>query len=1078
MDDLLINLELRAATIDELLSDQFLPLPGEKKDAFKAAARLSAWCTASTSGNWELFTRRLAMDGLSIETILPRLATMRRNPIAPFPQWLTDSKWIIAALKALPSDPAIARLSMQDEPVAFESLLLNVVGTADREVRSRVGSARLENFTEVAIVQVNRALLKQLSALCAPAFFDSFSAWMSPQQDTRKSSTSNGSCVEASIGFHQFISHMRLTGLDKLYVAKPVLLRLMASTTRQWIDSTCEFIVRLASDVGKVRRALLGLTNPSPVAFVHGELSDLHNLGRSVLLIRFDDGHRVLYKPKDLRPDAMCDRLATWLNNNNAPIDLRTPKVLVRDGYGWAEFIEHTQCDDQSGAARFYERAGAWLGLFHIYAAADMHLENMIAAGDQPVPIDLEMIFQNSEVDCVNGIAERRALESAKKRIGESITAIGLLPAYARSPENEIVGLGGLNGSKTEFNEVYWENVNTDFMHPAQRIKVLASLPNIPRVNNSAVSLCDFIEPLKRGFDRYCRFLVENKHRIVEEGFFETLAGAPVRKLLKPTRFYLFLLERLRDHRNMGDGAQWSANLEFIARMTDWDEPQDRLWPLFRAERNALVELNVPFFMVVTDGFEVADCNGVVVRDREESGLARALKRLQNFDKTEFEWQSRVLNISIAAMPGARKDPSRPRAEFHTTYVSASDFSSRPEIFAAVRDAAEGITESAIRNGPGAAWIGLDWMGDSQVSQLVPLGFDLYNGAPGISLFLAAYARATGDAAAAELAMAGLAPLRSFLKGANTARLSRGLGIGGASGLGSIVYALSVLGKLLGKDELFADALQAVRLFTDELIAADRIFDMIGGSAGGILGLLKVHRVTGDADALARATECGQHLLLNRTRNNLNFAMWPGLGTGHRPLTGMSHGAAGFGYALAALHQATGREDFAAAARDCIDFENSSFSALHLNWPDLRQEDCAQSWPCQWCYGAAGIGLARIATLRCGYNDRTTLERDIAHAVECTKREWPSTVDTLCCGNLGNIEFLSEAGMLLNSRELQNEAERRLLCIVADASRAGDYRWGGGEKQFNLGLFRGLAGVGYTILRRISPDIPNVLMWE
>jgi len=41
----------------------------------------------------------------------------------------------------------------------------------------------------------------------------------------------------------------------------------------------------------------------------------------------------------------------------------------------------------------------------------------------------------------------------------------------------------------------------------------------------------------------------------------------------------------------------------------------------------------------------------------------------------------------------------------------------------------------------------------------------------------------------------------------------------------------------------------------------------------------------------------------------------------------MSHGAAGFAYALSSLAAAAGREDFAAAARECVDFENSSFNA-------------------------------------------------------------------------------------------------------------------------------------------------------
>ena len=48
----------------------------------------------------------------------------------------------------------------------------------------------------------------------------------------------------------------------------------------------------------------------------------------------------------------------------------------------------------EDGCKRFFRRAGAWLALFHCFAASDMHQENMIAAGDHPVPIDLETILQ------------------------------------------------------------------------------------------------------------------------------------------------------------------------------------------------------------------------------------------------------------------------------------------------------------------------------------------------------------------------------------------------------------------------------------------------------------------------------------------------------------------------------------------------------------------------------------------------------------------------------------------------------------------------------------------------------------
>ena len=66
---------------------------------------------------------------------------------------------------------------------------------------------------------------------------------------------------------------------------------------------------------------------------------------------------------------------------------------------------------------------------------------------------------------------------------------------------------------------------------------------------------------------------------------------------------------------------------------------------------------------------------------------------------------------------------------------------------------------------------------------------------------------------------------------------------------------------------LLADAHVAADLFTDDLIAADKQLDVIGGSAGAILGLLRLYRDSQSADVLRRATKCGEHLMRqSRTR--------------------------------------------------------------------------------------------------------------------------------------------------------------------------------------------------------------------
>jgi lantibiotic modifying enzyme len=110
--------------------------------------------------------------------------------------------------------------------------------------------------------------------------------------------------------------------------------------------------------------------------------------------------------------------------------------------------------------------------------------------------------------------------------------------------------------------------------------------------------------------------------------------------------------------------------------------------------------------------------------------------------------------------------------------------------------------------------------------------------------------------------------------------------------------------------------------------------------------------------------------------------------------------------------------------------------------------------------------------------DADVLIADIRNALECVERRWPSSVDTLCCGTLGSVEFLHEAGGVLGLDDLRGLAARRLLAVHENAVLAGEYKLSVGESKFNLGLFRGLAGVGYTLLRRVDGSLPNILVWE
>jgi type 2 lantibiotic biosynthesis protein LanM len=537
------------------------------------------------------------------------------------------------------------------------------------------------------------------------------------------------------------------------------------------------------------------------------------------------------------------------------------------------------------------------------------------------------------------------------------------------------------------------------------------------------------------------------------------------------------LLQRLKDHRSMDDGVIWSAQADFIARMADWEGDFDPHWALQRAERSALLSLDVPYLLFSSTELKIADASGWSTPTAAASGLSRARARILALDEREIAWQVEVVRENTKALTkSAPPKPSTVRLE--TSLSSDTSLPATKDIFIGETDRiVDELSHLAIRRGSSAAWIGLDWLGDAEVFQLVCLGPTLYNGTSGIALFLAAHAEVRDSGHSHELALAAISHVRKTLKSRNAARVARSLGVGGAAGLGSIVYALTEISKRILDHDVLADALVAAELISDELIAADKQLDVIGGSAGAILALLRLYRDTHSDNVLKRAVKCGEHLIAEAQHATEGGRSWIGQGLGSQRLTGISHGAAGFAYALSLLFAVTGREEFAQAASECIAFENSTYDPQRRNWPDFRSRG-EPSWPCQWCHGAVGIGLARLATFKHGGLNAERLLVDIQHALDGAKQSAPTPVDTLCCGTLGNIELFCEAAHTLGCDDLRQLALQRLQAVIEMARGVGDYRWNSGTKKFNLGLFRGLAGIGYTLLRQIDGSLPNVLIWD
>src|ERR1700722_15731577 len=254
MDAFYEGLIVRAATIHELLSADFEPLPGQKGDTDLAGRRLAAWGRSCASGDWSLFERRLLRDGLTIAQALPRCASIRRTPSAAPPPWIADAIWIEAALQSAGENANEPGTHDRGEPCAFEPLRAPGVREAEARLCANVDARVLTNLAESARANLRRSLLDELSVLTAPALYERFDQ---ARKAVAASSAASKPQTASTSRYDQFVADMKGGDFRRLFEDKPVLLRLIATLTRQWIETAREFLLPLDAALPPILRDIL-----------------------------------------------------------------------------------------------------------------------------------------------------------------------------------------------------------------------------------------------------------------------------------------------------------------------------------------------------------------------------------------------------------------------------------------------------------------------------------------------------------------------------------------------------------------------------------------------------------------------------------------------------------------------------------------------------------------------------------------------------------------------------------------------------------------------------------------------------
>ncbi|HYU32097.1 MAG TPA: type 2 lanthipeptide synthetase LanM family protein [Thermoanaerobaculia bacterium] len=855
-----------------------------------------------------------------------------------------------------------------------------------------------------------------------------------------------------------------------------VLARLAVQELDLWVAASLEFLAHLAGDGPDLVATFFAGEDPGLLTSLDGGAGDRHRGGRSVRIAGFASGARLVYKPRSLAVDAHFQEVLAWLNETGELPPFRTLRVLDRGEHGWMEYVASGDCVSGEEVALYHRRLGGLLAVLYVLEATDCHFENLIAAGDQPVVVDLEALFHPRMEPRETPRPDERL---AGQVLAESVLRIGLLPFRIGEgddiPRADLSGVAIVAGQPTPEPVLQWQGTGTDEMRVVRERVLMERGRNRPCLDGREVEAGAFRDEMAAGFAEVYRLLARRREEVL--ALLDRFADDPVRAVLRSTRIYGLLLSE-------------SFHPDILRDALDRDLLFDRLWlgvedqpdlaRVVAVEHEDLHAGDVPAFRALPSSLDLWTSRGERIPEFfREPALVAARRRLAGLGEEDLRRQLDLLRLSLGTQLLNRDDVTWSRYGAADPGPPLAPEELRSRLIGHASAVGAWFEEMALRDERHATWIGLDFR--NQVWSLAQSPEDLYAGLPGIALFLGYLGAITGEERWTGLSRAALASLLARLDLEDGAPESGPSSIGAFIGWGGPLYTAACLGALWQDAGLLAAAGRMVERIPPR-IGRDEDLDIVGGAAGAILGLLAFAQATGSERPLEVAVRCGEHLLAR------SHPAGPGLGwltrlATERPQVGFSHGNAGIGLALVELAAASGEVRFLDAGLAGFAWEREAF------WPALRRwlsGDGDQPPPLEsmtamaWCYGAPGVGLSRLRALPQMRNPEAcrALRAEIEEAVRQTVPRGFGENHCLCHGDLGNLDFLLQARQALDCPDLDEVIDRQTRTVLASIERDGWLCGTRGDVE-SPALMNGYAGIGYGLLRLAAPDrVPSVLVLE
>ncbi|WP_052595882.1 type 2 lanthipeptide synthetase LanM [Luteipulveratus mongoliensis] len=799
--------------------------------------------------------------------------------------------------------------------------------------------------------------------------------------------------------FADFANQLANGGLRRTIHQYPLLGRTLATTCAAKARAYQEFCDRLQTDLPHITARLFGGVEPGPLTDLRAAGDD-HGGGRSVLIARFGSGRAVVYKPRPLQILDHFNEIVAWLNGHT-DLALRSPQVVLGDGYGWCEFVDAAPCSSAQEVATFYRRLGGLLAILYVLDGTDIHFENLIAAGAHPCAVDVETLFHPTPAG-----QHGRWTDPAVRALALSVRRTALLPQLIAGESGvwDVSGMGGDDEVQAPYDGRAWASAGTDLMHLVPAPVIAPTASNRPSLDGEFVEPRDQEPALREGF--VTAYDAVRQHREELLALIGSCREDSCRYVVRMTAAYTRLLEDI-------------LHPGLLRRATDRDRflvealenTHDVGGALADAERADLWRGDIPMFVTRPGSRDLEDAVGGrhtgLLAESAEDAVRRKVAGLGSEDLAEQLW---IISASLASRPQPILHRAQPSIPF-------GDPAAAPDPERALRLASrigEDLMRRAHRDTTRANWLGLELIDEVHWS-IRAMGAGLTYGYVGVSLFLAELGSRLDRQDFLDTAAAAMTPIDRVLGAIARDRATLQTVGCGLHGLGGIAYGLARLSTLLDDSDLRRSALNAVQLIEPSITDTKQL--LADGAAGGLAAVLAVGDAGLPVDPQLVAA------LVDTARNP----------PAHRVPAGFLSGQDGIDWALARAGMPS--TDRLTATADGVERAPSDDTG--------------------WCEGFGGITIADLA-----YGGPSTTDRYMNLMETCALQPDVS----LCHGELGAIDLLitlSEGDDGRATAALERRSDAILRRLENDETTV----FGTPTGVDSQSLLSGQAGVGYGLLR-------------